>query len=238
MRPLIKIFFTGLLISFLGSLPLATMNVAAMQIAISDTVVHAMLFSLGSLTIEMIYVRISLVALNWIRRQKKLFRILEYVTLVIVLALAASSFYAAMHPGQQKNIVLSSTLPKFILGAAMCAVSPGQIPFWLGWSTVLFTKKVLLPRRDNYNAYIIGIGIGTFIGNCIFIFGGRLIAESISNKQYIFHWVIGGIFLGTAILQIIQMIRKKDAVDKIEHPEEMAAKMKKDFEKISKQSDS
>ena len=237
MRPLLKIFFTGLLISFLGSLPLATMNVAAMQISISDSVTQAMLFSLGSLLVEVIYVRISLVALNWIRRQKVLFRILEYVTLLIVLALAASSFYAAMHPGVQKNVVLSSTLPKFFLGAAMCAVSPGQIPFWLGWSTILFTKKILLPRNDHYNAYIIGIGIGTFIGNCIFIFGGLLIASSISSNQHIFNWVIGGIFLATAAWQIFQMLKKKDVVEKILHPEETMEKMEKDLETIQKISD-
>jgi len=173
-----------MLISFLGSLPLATMNVAAVQISISEGITSALLFSLGSLTVEMIYVRISVVAITWIQKQKKLFRILEYVTLLIVLALAASSFYAAMHPEEQKNVVLSSTLPKFLLGAAMCAVSPGQIPFWLGWSTVLFTKKILLPRNDNYNAYIAGIGIGTLIGNCLFIFGGMLIANSISRNQH------------------------------------------------------
>ena len=232
MRPLIKIFFTGLLISFLGSLPLATMNVAAMQISISESVSHAMLFSLGSLIVEMIYVRISLVALWWIRKQKKLFRILEYVTLVIVLALAASSFYAAMNPGEQKNVVLSSTLPKFILGAAMCAVSPGQIPFWLGWSTVLFTKKILLPRKDHYNAYIVGIGVGTFIGNCIFIFGGLLIATKISSNQSIFSWVIGGIFLVTAIIQVWQMVKKKDAVEKLEHPEKNELPLEKEIEKL------
>jgi len=210
-----------MLISFLGSLPLATMNVAAMQIAISDTVVSAMLFSLGSLLVEMIYVRISVVAIGWIRKQTKLFRILEYVTLLIVLALAASSFYAAMHPGIQKNVVLSSTLPKFILGASMCAVSPGQIPFWIGWSTVLLEKKILLPQNRQYNAYIAGIGIGTFIGNCLFIFGGMLIANSISRNQQIVHWVIGIIFLVTAIIQVFQMIRRKGATEKIIHPEEM-----------------
>lgn len=214
MPPLLKIFFIGMLISFLGSLPLATMNVAAMQIAISETIGTAMLFSLGSLLVEIIYVRISLVAINWIQRQKTLFRILEYVTLVIILILAAFSFYAAMHPEVKKNVVLSSTLPKFILGAAMCAVSPGQIPFWLGWSTVLFTKKILLPRNDHYNAYILGIGIGTFIGNCIFIFGGLLIAKKISTNQYIIHWVVGGIFLATAILQAWQMFRKKTSTKK------------------------
>jgi threonine/homoserine/homoserine lactone efflux protein len=209
MRALIRIFFIGMLISFLGSLPLATMNVAAMQISITEGVTTAMLFSLGSLTVEMIYVRISVVAISWIQKQKKLFSILEYVTLLIVLALAASSFYAALHPETQKNVVLSSTLPKFLLGALMCAVSPGQIPFWLGWSTVLFTKKILLPRNDHYNTYIAGIGIGTFLGNCLFIFGGMLIAGRISRNQHIVSWVIGGIFLVTAFIQAWQMWRRK-----------------------------
>lgn len=203
-----------MLISFLGSLPLATMNVAAMQIAISESITSAMLFSLGSLLVEIIYVRLSLVAIQWIKKHKKLFKILEYVTLLIVLALAASSFYAAMHPGEQKNVVLNSTLPKFVLGVAMCAVSPGQIAFWLGWSSVLFSRKVLLPKNSNYNAYITGIGIGTFIGNCIFIFGGLMIAKSINKNQHIVSWVIGGIFLATALIQIRGMLCKKDPAQK------------------------
>jgi threonine/homoserine/homoserine lactone efflux protein len=221
-----------MLISFLGSLPLATMNVAAIQISISEGIMSAILFSLGSLTVEMVYVRISVVAISWIQKQKKLFRILEYVTLLIVLALAASSFYAALHPEQQKNVVLSSSLPKFLLGAAMCAVSPGQIPFWLGWSTVLFTKKILLPRNDNYNAYILGIGIGTFIGNCLFIFGGMLIANSINRNQDIVSWVIGGIFLATAFFQLWQMFRRKKTDQKFIDPEEMKEKMEKKYGKL------
>lgn len=221
-----------MLISFLGSLPLATMNVAAIQISISEGITSAILFSLGSLTVEMVYVRISVVAISWIQRQKKLFRILEYVTLLIVLALAASSFYAALHPSHQKNVVLNSSLPKFLLGAAMCAVSPGQIPFWLGWSTVLFTKKILLPRNDNYNAYILGIGTGTFIGNCLFIFGGMLIASRISRNQDIVSWVIGGIFLATAFIQLWQMFRRKKSDKKFIDPDAIKEKMEKKYGKL------
>src|SRR3979411_683028 len=97
MPKLLRIFFTGLLISFIGSLPLGTLNVAAMQIAISDAIQPAILFSLGSLTAEVVYVRLSLVAMDWVRKQKKLFKILEWVTLGIVLALAIFSFYAALN---------------------------------------------------------------------------------------------------------------------------------------------
>ena len=234
MGPLRKVFFTGLLVSFLGSLPLGTLNIAAMQISISDGITGALMFSLGSLLVEIIYVRISLVAMDWIRRQGKLFTILEYLTLLIVIALAASSFYAAMHPGEEKNIVLSSTLPKFILGAAMCAVNPVQIPFWFGWSTMLFTKKILLPKNSHYNSYILGIGVGTFIGNCVFIFGGLLVASAISSNQHILSWIIGGIFAITAIIQVWRMLRKKDPVHQLEHPEEMTQKIEEQMEKIEK----
>ncbi len=232
MHPLLKIFFTGMLVSFIGSLPLGTLNIAAMQISVSDGVTAAMLFSIGSLIVEIIYVRISLVAMDWIRKQEKVLKALEWVTLLIVSALAFSSFYAALHPTVEKNFVLDSPLPKFVLGVVMCAVNPVQIPFWFGWSTVLFSKKILLPRNDHYNSYILGIGVGTFIGNCIFIFGGLLIASKINNNQHILNWVIGGIFALTALLQIWKMWRKKDAVHNLEHPEEMTEKIEGQMEKI------
>lgn len=223
MHPLLKVFFTGMLVSFLGSLPLGTLNVAAMQISVSDGINAAILFSLGSLSAEIIYVRLSLVAMDWIRKQEKIFRILEWVTLIIVLALAVTSFYAAMHPKVGKNIILSSNMPNILLGFTMSAVNPVQIPFWFGWSTVLFTKKVLLPRNDHYNTYIIGIGIGTFIGNILFILGGQLIADKITRNQHVLNWVIGGIFAITAIIQMWKMWRKKDMVHQIEHPEEVTS---------------
>jgi threonine/homoserine/homoserine lactone efflux protein len=142
------------------------------------------------------------------------------VTLVVVLALAATSFYAALHPTVGKNVILSSNMPKILLGFTMSAVNPVQIPFWFGWSTVLFTKKILLPRNDHYNLYIIGIGLGTFIGNILFILGGRIIADKISNNQDVLNWVIGGIFAITALIQAWKMWRKKGTAHRLEHPEE------------------
>jgi threonine/homoserine/homoserine lactone efflux protein len=221
MPRLVRIFFTGLFISFLGSLPLGTLNVACMQIAISDGLKPALWFALGTLCSEMVYVRLSLIAMDWVRKQQRLFKALEWLTIVIVVALALSSFYTALHPRIHKNIILSSTLPKFVLGLVMSAVNPVQIPFWFGWSTVLFTKKVLLPRNDHYNAYIVGIGFGSFLGALVFIFGGKIIADRINAHTSVMSWIIGGIFMLTALIQLWKIIKKKDAQHKIEHPEEL-----------------
>lgn len=234
MSKLVRIFFTGMLISFLGSLPLGTLNVAAMQIAISDGFYPAFLFSSGSLLAEVIYVRLSLIAMDWIRKQQKLFKILEWVTLGIVVALSVSSFYAALHPGVHKNVILSSTVNRFVLGFGMCAINPVQIPFWFGWSTVLYTKKVLLPKNSYYNLYIIGIGIGTLLGNFVFIFGGQLIASKINSSQNILNWIIGGIFALTALIQLYKILKKKDVTHQIEHPEELQQKFEHKFEEIEK----
>jgi len=221
-----------MLVSFVGSLPLGTLNVAAMQISVTDGVKQAMLFSVGSLIAEMIYVRVSLVAMDWVRKQKLFFKILEWVTLGIVLALAIFSFYAALSPHEHENKILSSNMPNILLGFTMSVVNPVQIPFWFGWSTVLFSKKVLLPRNDHYNAYIVGIGIGTFIGNLIFIFGGKIIADKISNNQHILNWIVGGIFAITAIVQVIRMVRKKDAKHHVDHPEEVTHGIEESIGKI------
>jgi len=221
MPKLLRIFITGLFISFLGTLPLGTMNIAAMQISVSDGLRPALYFAMGVLLVEIIYVRLSLVAMNWIRKNQKLFKILEWVTLLIIVALAISSFVAAADPVVKKNVVLSNTMHRFVLGMVMSALNPMQIPFWFGWSTVLFTKKVLQPKISHYNIYILGIGIGTFVGMCLFVFGGRLLVDTLNSKQNVISWIVGGIFALTAIIQAWRMFKtKKDVVHQMEHPEE------------------
>jgi threonine/homoserine/homoserine lactone efflux protein len=208
--PLLRIFITGMMISFLGTLPLGTLNIAAMQISVSDGVRPAINFVIGVLIVEMIYVRISLVAMKWIIKNKRLFRWLEWISILIVLALAVSSFIAAADPVVHKNVLLSGTIHRFWLGMAMSALNPVQIPFWFGWSTVLFSKNVLQHRQSHFNTYILGIGTGTFIGNLVFVFGGRVIVDALNANQKMLNWIIGGIFLVTAVILMIKVIRKKD----------------------------
>ncbi len=221
MPKLLSIFFWGLFISFLGSLPLGTLNVAAMQIGIQESIKNAMYFSIGSLLVEMIYVRISLIGVDWIRKQEKLMKAMEWFTLLIIIALAVGSFIAATKDGgNAKNVLLQNNMHRFLLGMFMCAINPVQIPFWFGWSTVLFTKKILEPVKAQYNIYIVGIGFGTLAGNCVFIFGGKWLVQRIANSQQYLNWVIGGIFTLTALIQAIKMIKHKDAVHKFTHPDE------------------
>jgi threonine/homoserine/homoserine lactone efflux protein len=210
-----RIFCIGLFISFLGTLPLGTLNIAAMQLSVSDGIRPAIFFSLGALLVEIGYVRASLAGIDWIRRQKKLFLWLEWTTLVIVLALAIASFLAAGRTSGNKNVILSNGTPRFLLGMAMSAVNPMQIPFWFGWSTLLLSRKILQPRQSQYNAYVAGIGIGTLFGQLVFISGGRFLVEGIGTNLRLINGLIGTVFALTASIQLWKMIRKKDPITQL-----------------------
>lgn len=221
MGKLIRVFVTGIVVSFIGALPLGTINIAAMQLTITDGLQAGILFALGMILPDLFYVMATLLAMQWIQKRKGLFKALEWVTLLLVLALAAANFYAALHPGVHKNVLLSSTLPPFFLGFVMNGVNPLQIPFWFGWNSVLFSKKVLEPRWKHYLLYAAGVAVGLFAGTAVFIFGGRLAADRISSHQPIFYGLIGCIFAATAIFQVWKMRRNKDIAHQLEHPEEI-----------------
>ncbi|MDP4149556.1 MAG: LysE family transporter [Bacteroidota bacterium] len=205
MGQLIRLFFWGMLISFLGSLPLGTMNVAATHIAVQQGVADAMAFCLAATLIEIAYVRVSLVAMSWISRQKKLFRLFEWLTILILLALATGSFIAALQQaGLGKALPLHIAHP-FLLGGALSATNPLHISFWFGWSTVLLNKGILCPRRDNYNLYIAGIGLGSLLGYFVFIFGGEYLVNRLNANQNLLNWIIGSVLLLTVIIQLYKM---------------------------------
>lgn len=218
--PFIRIFFIGMLISCLGTLPLGVLNITAMQLTITKGLYAGLAFSAGALLVEMGYVRLSMVAMDWVRKQVKLIRWLEWFTLVILILLAIGSFLQASATQQGEVATVKHNLPPFVLGVLLSAINPVQIPFWFGWSSVLYSKKVLQPAPRFYYPYILGIGLGTFIGNAVFIFGGRLLVDVLKNKTALIHWVIGGVFVVTAIIQAWKMWKQKDVIHQLEHPEE------------------
>jgi len=215
-----RLFIAGMLISFLGTIPMGTLNVSAMQIFFSDGIRPALYFSTGAVLVEVLYVRVTLVAMTWFRSHKRLLMGMEWFTLIIILALSASSFYAALHPSIKTSPILSNTIHRFWLGVGMSAVNPLQIPFWFGWSTILANRQLLLPKEKFYIVYMAGIGLGTMIGFSVFIFGGRLLVERLNTRQDVINMIIGVVFLVTAGIQWFRMARHKDAISKMNKEEE------------------
>ncbi len=213
---LVKVFLWGLGISFLGSLPLGTLNVTAMQIGVQENLLNALYFAIGAVLVEIIYVRISLVGIEWIRKHQKIMNLMGWISFFVILAMAIGSFVAATnaHDGSTKNIVLDNNIHRFLLGAIGCSINPIVIVFWFGWSTVLFSKNILYSDKTCYNVYVAAVGLGAFTAYCSFIFLGKFIVQHIANSQYYLNWAIAIIFFISALVQLWKLYKNKPlAVD-------------------------
>lgn len=206
---LLKIFITGMLISFLGALPLGSLNVAAMQVAITEHTRNGVKFALGVALVEILYVRLSLKGMDWIIANQRVFYILEWVTVLLFLILAISSFLTARSKiGEKKNILLNNKMNRFWLGFTMSAINPVQIPFWFIWSTYLLSNKILLPTDAEFNTYTIGIGLGTLAGLALFIFAGKWLVNKLNASHRIINLMVGIVFLISAVIQLYRVLNK------------------------------
>jgi len=209
MFSLFSLFFTGMLISFLGTLPLGSLNVAAMQVAISESVKKAIQFALGIALVEIIYVRLSLTGIGWILSHQRLFYILEWITVFLFIALAISCFRAARKKNSTaKNVLLNNTIPRFWLGFTMSAINPVQIPFWFIWSAALFSNGVLRATPLYFNVYITGIGIGTLTGLAVFIFAGKWLMTKLQASNRFINLLVGIVFVISAAIQLYRVVHK------------------------------
>jgi len=206
----LKIFYWGFIISFLGTLPLGTMNVTATNISVEQGTFPALIFALGALTIEGICVYLVLHALQWVNKQQRFFKIFEWLTALIVLILSISCFIAAIEMKSfGDNVFTNYNLSPFVLGLLLSTLNPLHIPFWFGWSTVLMNKKILIPEQKNFLTYIIGISLGTLAGFDVFIYGGNYIVQQLNDKQNILNWIVGFVLLITAGIQVYKIYKKK-----------------------------
>jgi threonine/homoserine/homoserine lactone efflux protein len=203
----IKIFAAGMVISFLGSLPLGTLNIAAMQIAVQETVRRALAYALGVAIVEILYVRLSLKGIDWIIANRKIFYFLEWVTVVLFLVLAISSFMVSRRAeSKQKNLLLNNKVNRFWLGLSMSAVNPVQIPFWFLWSSYLYSTGLLKADSYYFNAYTLGIGVGTVTGLLLFIYGGKWIVQRLNTGQRTINFIVALVFFVSAIVQLTRVL--------------------------------
>lgn len=215
-KGLFKVVFWGASISLLGALPLGTLNMAAMQVSISEGWQQAVYFSGGVALVEILYVRLSVAGVHWIMKHAKLLRYMEWGGILIVAILALASIWAGLHPSSEKSFVLQSRLPNFLLGMTLSAVNPLQIPFWFGWTSVLFSKGILHNRSVFYNVYMVGIGLGTLLGLGLFIAGGHYLVKNLTTNQALLNLIIGGVFAITAVVLTIKIFIKKPIEERVE----------------------
>lgn len=178
----LQVVGAGLLISWLGALPLGVLNITALDISAMQGFQAALLFAVAAIVIELFYVRLSLLgSKKWILNKQWIAPFLLFGGLLLLyLSLANLLGTSETQSTYEKQGWIGLMGSPMLLGFLLSATNPLQFPFWLTWNKVLFHKKILRHNMNSYLFYMLGIGLGTFLALLLFILMG---ASLVVNYQ-------------------------------------------------------
>lgn len=201
----IRLFCVAFFISFTGSLPVGTLNVSVADLSINMGAAAALQFGIGAVLVEVLIVRIALVAVRKLEGLHFLLRFFKILTCAIILLVAALSLEAAWHmrkPGVA--IPFAGHLP-FVSGLLLSLINPLHLPFWMGWTAVLKNRKTLTDSPSDYNRFVIAIGCGTSLAFLTYGIIGTLLIMFLRMNQNLFNWMVGLALLVTGLVQLWQL---------------------------------
>jgi threonine/homoserine/homoserine lactone efflux protein len=198
--------FLGLVLSFLGQLPLGTLSLTATQIAVQENFRNAWRYSFGVALIEMVYLRAVLSGMQWIILHQQIFKIFNWITVFVFGIFGILCFISAQkQQAEKKALLLNNQLDRFLLGMSMSALNPVQIPFWLVWSGYFLSEGWLEPGFARFNIFTLGAGLGTIGGMFIYIYGGNWLVTKMKTSNRTLNKMMGIIFLIAAIAQLYRI---------------------------------
>jgi threonine/homoserine/homoserine lactone efflux protein len=200
------IFWLGWLVSFLGQLPLGTMSITATQITVEESFSNAWKYTIGVTLIEIVYVRLTVSGVAWIVQHALLFKIVNWFTVVLFLALGAATIIQALkQQGEKKALLLNNNVHRFLLGVTMSTLNPAQVPFWFIWSSYLINLHVLQPGFNQFNFFSAGCGFGTVAGLAVYMYGGHWVITKMKAGTKILNLIMGGIFIIAGLAQLYRI---------------------------------
>jgi threonine/homoserine/homoserine lactone efflux protein len=204
-----KLFFWALTISFLGSLPIGTLNVTVTSLVINKGIIQAVEFALGAILVEIVLVRIAIAAVKKSEGLKRLNKFFSALTCIVLFLFAWISFRAAFETHKFETVLPFTSQRPFLSGVFLSLINPLHLPFWLGWTAVLKSKKIFWDSKSTYNIYVIGIGVGTSIAFFTYAILGNFLIDFLKEKQTLLNWIIGIALLVTCLLQFYKSFIKE-----------------------------
>jgi threonine/homoserine/homoserine lactone efflux protein len=204
---MIELFFSAMLVSFLGQLPFGNMNLTATQLAVQEGLKNAWKYSIGIVIIEIVYLRLALTAMDWVVEHQLIFTIMSWLTVVVFLALGILSLIMASRQSKEmKGLLLNNNMNRFLLGVSVSAINPVQIPFWFIWSTQFISLGILKTTNTDFNLFTGGAAIGSIAGLAVYVYGGKWVIKKMkaSNRQLNIFMAV--VFILAAMYQLYHIL--------------------------------
>ncbi|SHN06777.1 hypothetical protein [Flavobacterium xinjiangense] len=206
----LKNIFVGLLVSFIGSIPLGYLNIIGFEIYSKFGIKSLIFYLLGVISVEVFVIYFTLIFAEKLVSNKKLMKAIDYFAIVFLFVLAYS-FYARANQtsGSQNDLEKYIMYSPYLIGLLLNCVNFLQFPFWTGWNLYLMNGNYIEVENKLKYFYVAGTATGTFLGMLILV----LILNNLSQNttffsQYVIPVIIPLFFIVLAFIQMYKVYRK------------------------------
>lgn len=203
----IKNFFIGMMISFIGSIPIGYLNLVGILVYKKEQFSGLFGYLFGVLCIEFLVISFAVLFANKLSKSTKLLRALDFFSVIFLIAFAFFFRYQN-YDGQQvmEKVVIQSA---FVLGVSISAINFLQIPFWVGWNLYLLHRKWVDYSKNKVMFFVVGACAGTFAGMFTFIyFVGNNYEKNQFLKTHFLSTIVPVFFLIMAFSSAYSLFKK------------------------------
>ena len=202
MQELFWHFFIGFTVSFVGSLPVGTVNLAVIQTTVNSNFRAGFYFSLGATIVELIYSAIAIKFIAYLLDNRSVEIFIQIVSIPVFIVLAI------LYLRKEESAVSTEIKGRksFYNGLFIGLLNPLQIPFWIAYGSYLLSNNWI--KNDVYliNIFIAGISLGTLLVLTLIAFLSKRLVSSMELKTKLVNRIIGWVLIALAVYQLIKVL--------------------------------
>jgi threonine/homoserine/homoserine lactone efflux protein len=180
---IVQVFLVGLIISFIGSIPPGTLNLAVLQLGMEQKVKTALRFALAVSIIEYPYAWIGVVFEDWVTASPLIVDNFQLITAIVMTIIGAFSIWSARKPSEFSVRFNESG---FRRGIILSILNPMAIPFWVAYTAFLKSQGWIdLSTPWLVHSYVLGTAVGVMILLIIFAFLAQRLAHYVKDNRIV-----------------------------------------------------
>jgi threonine/homoserine/homoserine lactone efflux protein len=180
---IIQVFLVGALVSFIGSIPPGTLNLAVLQLGMEQKVKTALRFALAVAIIEYPYAWIAVVFEDWVTSSPIIVDNFQLITAIVMTVIGAFSIWSARKPSEFSVRFNESG---FRRGIILSILNPMAIPFWIAYTAFLKSQGWIdVSTPWLIHSYVLGTAIGVLILLIIFAFLAKRLAHYVKDNRIV-----------------------------------------------------
>lgn len=178
-----QVFIIGTIISFIGSIPPGTLNLAVLQLGMEHKIKAAIRFALAVSIIEYPYAWIAVVFESWITSSPVIVDNFQLITAIVMLLIGGFSVWSARKPSE---FSVKFNESGFRRGLILSILNPMAIPFWIAYTAFLKSQGWIdLSTSWRVHSYVLGTSVGVMILLTLFTFLAKRLSSYVKDNRIV-----------------------------------------------------